>query len=217
MSLVARKPRPLSRDTGSLRDDRLFIVACDDTYAPKQYFGFFRLTRVQVHVFSTEGRSPAAKHVLDRLLSVEHDSDDELWMLLDTDHYIDGSHRASFIQAIQEAKQRGVNVALSRPCFELWLLLHYVAGDAVTGLPNAAHVGAELRRILGAYNKVNLNAAHYPIAFVADACRRAETLDLTVPGGDIPDANATRVYLLWKAIAAKALPSQLPLELRALL
>jgi hypothetical protein len=38
MSLVQRQPRPLTRDAVSLRDDRLFIVACDDTYAPKQYF-----------------------------------------------------------------------------------------------------------------------------------------------------------------------------------
>jgi hypothetical protein len=41
-------------------------------------------------------------------------------------------------------------------------------------------------------------------------------LDATVPGGDIPLANTTRVYLLLKAIAANALPQQLPPELRAL-
>jgi hypothetical protein len=33
MSLVQRKARPLTRDAASLRDDRLFIVACDDTFA----------------------------------------------------------------------------------------------------------------------------------------------------------------------------------------
>ena len=30
MSLLVLKPRPLARDSGSLRDDRLFIVACDE-------------------------------------------------------------------------------------------------------------------------------------------------------------------------------------------
>jgi hypothetical protein len=53
MSLVRRKSRPLSRDTGSLRGDRLFIVACDDTFAPKQYFDFFRIARVKIHVVPT--------------------------------------------------------------------------------------------------------------------------------------------------------------------
>ena len=53
MSLIPRQPRPLARDSASLRDDRLFIVACDDTFAPKQYFDFFRLTRVHIHVVPT--------------------------------------------------------------------------------------------------------------------------------------------------------------------
>lgn len=43
MSLTHRKGRPLVRDAQRLRDDRLFIVACDDTYAPKQYLNFLRL------------------------------------------------------------------------------------------------------------------------------------------------------------------------------
>ena len=53
MRLLTLKPRPLTRDSSSLRDDRLFIVACDDTYAPKQYFNFFQLSRVQVYVVAT--------------------------------------------------------------------------------------------------------------------------------------------------------------------
>ena len=119
MSLTHRKARPLTRDAGSLRDDRLFIVACDNTYAPKQYFDFFRITRVQVHVIPTPDGSSAAEHVLDRLRNIDHEEDDELWMLLDTDHCATGSHLKSFVSAIATAKQQGVNVALSKPCFEV--------------------------------------------------------------------------------------------------
>jgi hypothetical protein len=68
-----------------LRDDRLFIVACDDTYAPKQYFDFFRITRIQIHVVPTEDGTSAAEHVLGRLQGIDHDDDDELWLPLDTD------------------------------------------------------------------------------------------------------------------------------------
>lgn len=53
MSLTHRLPRPLRRDAGGFRDDRLFLVACDDTYAPHQYFKAFRIPRVQVHVIPT--------------------------------------------------------------------------------------------------------------------------------------------------------------------
>jgi hypothetical protein len=33
--MTQRLPRPLKRDKDSFRDDRLFIVACDDTFAPR--------------------------------------------------------------------------------------------------------------------------------------------------------------------------------------
>ena len=66
-----RKPRPLTRGLGSLRDDRLFIVACDDQYAPKQYFNFLRLPRIQVHVVETPDGKNSASHVLERLMVLQ--------------------------------------------------------------------------------------------------------------------------------------------------
>jgi hypothetical protein len=217
MTLNPRQPRPLTRDTGSLRDDRLFLVACDDTFAPKQYFDFFRLTRVQIRVVPTPDGSSAARHVLDRLLSFEHEEDDERWMLLDTDHCVQGTHLAGFVETLREASRQGVNVARSKPSFELWLLLHHVEEAGLGALPAARDVEEALRAKLGQYNKTKLRREHYPAASVYDACVRAERLDATVTGGDIPQGNTTRVYRLWKAIAAKALPQQLPVELRGLL
>jgi len=214
MSLIQRKPRPLDRDIADFRDDRLFIVACDDTYAPKQYFSFFNITRVQVHVVPTQDNSSVAQYVLGRLLQFEHEEYDELWMLLDTDHCIQGHHRKGFIQAIHEAKQRGVHVALSKPCFELWLLLHHVDDFAVVSLANAKETEKALRKALGEYNKTHLKETDYPLDSIGDACFRAKKLDAT--GGDIPETNTSRVYRLWKAIAAKALPSQLPDALKRL-
>jgi hypothetical protein len=217
MSLTQRKPRPLVRDAGSLRDDRLFIVACDDTYAPKQYFGFFKLTRVQIHVVPTQDGASAAEHVLRRLQGIDHEDYDELWMLLDTDHYTEGSHLRSFTDTITKARQQGVNIALSKPSFELWLLLHHEDESNVAGLSNAGAVEVALRDKLQEYNKTKLKQEHYPLKSVSEAYARAERLDKTVTGGEIPTATTTRVYLLWKAIAAKALPSQIPAELGGLL
>jgi hypothetical protein len=217
MGLIQRKPRPLTRDVGSFRDDRLFIIACDDTHAPKQYFNFFQLGRIQVHVVPTEDGTSVAKHVLDRLLKFEREDDDELWMLLDTDHCPEGTHLQGFLSALQEARQRGVKVALSKPCFELWLLLHRVEESEVTVLENAKAVDATLRQVIGEYNKTNLKSEHFPLSLVLSACKRAKQLDEVTPGGDRPEGNTTRVYLLWEAIVAKALPSQLPAELHELL
>lgn len=217
MSLLQRKARPLTRDQSDFRDDRLFLVACDDTFAPKQYFDFFKITRVKIHVIPTQNCDSHAKYVLARLMEFQHDPDDELWMLLDTDHCIKPDHKPAFISAIQEAKTCGVNVAVSRSCFEVWLLLHHVDESDVISLVNAADTEKALRKVLGEYNKTNLKSEHYPLESVLAACQRAERLDQTVGGGDVPERNTSRVYLLWKAIAAKALPSQLPNELQSLL
>ena len=138
-------------------------------------------------------------------------------MLLDTDHCAQGAHLASFVDALREAKRQGVNVALSKPSFELWLLLHHVEETAIGVLPAAKDVEEALRTRLGEYNKANLKKEHYPLTSVCNACIRAERLDATVAGGEIPNDNTTRVYRLLKAIAAKALPQQLPSELRCLL
>jgi hypothetical protein len=217
MSLIARKPRPLSRDTGRFRDDRLFIVTCDDTFAPKQYFDFFRIPRIQIHVVETPDGSSAAGHVLDRLLEVEHDEDDERWLLLNVDHYATGHHLQSLTTAIAEARRHGVNIAFSKPCFELWLVLHHADESAVTELASADDVERSLRSVLGQYNKARLRSKDFPIDSVSEACVRAERLDNIVGGGDIPNANTSRVYRIWKSVVAKALPSQLPDAIRRLL
>jgi hypothetical protein len=216
MSLIQRKARPLTRDSDSLRDDRLFIVACDDTCAPEQYFNFFKITRVHIHVVPTKDGTSAARHVLNRLLEFEYDEDDERWLVLDVDHYTKGEHIKGFLSAIKRARRHGIKVALSKPCFELWLLLHHQDETTVSTLSNAGKVAEALRSKIGQYDKTNLKLAHYPLLSVAEAALRAQRLDQIVAGGDIPGSNTTRIYLLLKAIVREALPSQLPEELRIL-
>ncbi len=206
--------RPLARDVGSLRDDRLFIIACDDTYAPKQYFGFFRLQRVQVHVVPAENGLSAASHILERLLQFDHEEDDERWLVLDVDHALQGTHIPAFMQTLTRARQVGVRVALSRPCFELWLLLHHMSQIDTDGLSTADEVIAQLRSTLGSYNKTRLQAEHFPLRLVADAIPRAMALDEPPYAGDVPAGVGTHVYRLWLAIIDSIHPTQFPEELR---
>lgn len=216
MSLIQRKPRPLNRDIQQFRDDRLFIIACDDTYAPKQYFDFFRIPRIQVHVVQTEDGTSAATHVLDRLLRIEFEEGDERWLVLDIDHCGKGPHLRSFLDALKRAREAEINVAVSKPCFELWLLLHHESHENVGVLADAAAVNVALSTKLGGYNKTKLQAEHFSRRLVPVACNEAQILDKSVSGGDVPNRNTSRVYLIWRAIVAKALESQLPEELREL-
>jgi hypothetical protein len=211
-----RKPRPFTRDENDPRDTRLILVACDDTYAPKQYFDFFDkyFTRVKVRVQPTEnGEGATAENVLNRLLEYTHEDDDELWMVLDTDHYIHGNHQKEFYRALEEAERQNVKVALSRPCFELWLLLHYVDYPEVSSLNNAREVEDRLRSEIGEYNKTKLKIDHYSLDRVVSACKRASECDKTVCHTHKPDANSSRVFLIWNSAVTKALEAQLPSEL----
>lgn len=116
MGLLQLKPRPLARDVTDFRDDRLFIVACDDTFAPEQYFNFFKLDRVKFHVVPTEDGTSHAAHVLERLMSYQCREDDERWMLLDTDHCIEGGHVKSYIRALRAYRARFLSVRRDQAC-----------------------------------------------------------------------------------------------------
>ncbi len=210
------KPRPLTRETATFRDDRLFIVACEDTYAPRQYFDPFQIPRVQIHVVPSEGGRSSPSHVLERLLGFDHEDYDERWLLLDVDHRGTGAHVANLAQTLSEARRQEVNAAICNPCFELWLLLHHKPEDEVSGFTKCSVVEGALREVLGGYNKRRLQPEHFTRSSVAEACARARRLDDSAPWS-IPEVRAAQVHRLWESIAAGAAPHQLPPEFRDLL
>jgi hypothetical protein len=222
VSLLSRQVRPLGRDRQqeNLRDSRLFLIACDDRYAPKQYFDFFRLPRIKIVVDATEDSKSDPRHVLERLRKRRKDEqlqpDDECWLVLDTDHNTKPNHRPNLITTIRDARDDGIRVALSFPCFELWLLLHHIDEEYVKSLWKCGDVESKIRSYVGEYNKTNLKPDHYGDGSASNATLRAERLDETITSGDIPDFPTTRIYRLIRAIVSKGLPSDLPLELRPL-
>jgi len=223
VSLLSRQVRPLGRDRQQekLRDSRLFLIACDDRYAPKQYFDFFRLPRIKIVVDPTEDNKSDPRHVLERLRKrrdkEQLQPDDECWLVLDTDHNTEPNHRPNLITSIRDAHDAGIQVALSFPCFELWLLLHHIDEEDAKSLWKCGDVESKIRSYVGEYNKTNLKPNHYGDGSASNATLRAERLDETVTSGDIPDSPTTRIYRLIRAIVSKGLPSDLPLELRPLL
>jgi hypothetical protein len=186
-----------------LRDARLFVVATEDTCAPKQYFSFFPHPRVHVEVLETHHGLSSPQHVVNRLINYAEEyqigEDDQLWALLDTDHWISGNHKQSLIRALQESRQRGYRVAMSNPCFDLWLLLHQkevVLGEV---LANSQAVTDAIREKLGEFNKTHLKSHHYPPEKVGQAVQRARSLEqneVDAEGDFWPESTGTRVYLL---------------------
>jgi RloB-like protein len=116
---------------------------------------------------------------------------------------------------LTEASQKGVKVALSRPCFEIWLILHHLNEQDVSTLTEATAVAMKLKETLGEYNKKQLKDLHYPLPKVVEAIQRANQLDSMVEGGQIPKATTTRIYQILESIIRSASAHQLPDEFRA--
>jgi hypothetical protein len=165
-------------------DARIFVVATEGTETERHYFTGLQerdivdRSRVHIEVIVTprvDGIS-APKHVLARLdtfASRYHlvDGLDELWLVIDVDRWPE----QQLSEVAQQCVQKRYLMAVSRPCFELWLLLH-VAVD-VSAIETCADCEVALRRILGAYNKSRLDLAPYTRAAIESAIARARVLD----------------------------------------
>lgn len=94
------------------------------------------------------------------------DSYDEVWCVVDVDDF-------DVAKAVTTARRAGISLAISNPCFEYWLLLHFEACAAP--LPCYADVARRLRRHVPEYDKSALRFADYEQG-VEGAVERAQEL-----------------------------------------
>lgn len=192
-----RKKRPLDRSANVVRDASLIVIASEDKYAVRQYFEFFRSTKIQFKVLETEDGKSAPEHVLARLVEYmkEYDIDegDEFWLVCDCDHWIKHGHIKNLAQVIQLCRQKGIQVALSNPCFELWLLLHFAEFPAEAKL-TSAEIEKRLRKAVGSYDKTKV----YNLPIDMDAVKAAakRSADNQNTSSEIPDRPQTAVHLI---------------------
>lgn len=193
MNLSHRKKRPLDRTRGKQRDARLVIIATEGEFTEGQYFSIFKdNTKVHVVVLPTDDSKSSPEYVLERLegywLQYELVEDDELWLVIDVDRW--GPAKLSRIA--QLCFQKGFNLAVSNPCFELWLLLHHT--DDLTNVSTCKKAAQKIRNLVGSYNKTALNLEHY-VGKVEQAMLRAKALDMNQTER-YPSDLGTRVYRL---------------------
>ncbi|MEH2263456.1 RloB family protein [Nostoc sp.] len=175
------------------RDAKLFIVATEGKETEKQYFGMFHSTRIKVEVLSTgdDGNS-APQYVLERLNTFKEqynlNEDDMLWLVLDVDRW--GAKNLSMV--CRQAKQKGYHLAVSNPCFEIWLCLHFE--DLNPEYKTCQDFKSRLRTLLGSYNSSNLDLSLYKPNIV-DATNRAKLLH-SKSQHNWPPTLGTHVYRL---------------------
>jgi hypothetical protein len=170
---MPRKPRPLDRAGGVVRDASLIVIASEDTYAVEQYFHKFHTTKVLVEVLPTVNGKSSPAAVIERLADYARKwqigVEDEIWACIDR-WPVSGLH-----QVIAQCHRNGYRIAISSPCFELWIYLHF-ANAPTTTVNNCSQMTALLATHISGYHKKAISGLPLTLDQVHRAIERAKTL-----------------------------------------
>ena len=185
----------LPRSANTRKPNSLMIVlAVEGEHTEEQYFKPLRGGKIDIEVLSTDAGFSAPQYIearMDSFLATNRGLEGgEFWLVMDVDR-----HHA--LQAVcGRAVEKGYNLAVSNPCFELWLWLHLE--DVDVSLTTCTQLEAALKTALGGYNKSNVPTdVFHPN--IETAIRRAKVL----PGSAAPPIPAfpgTHVYQLMERI-----------------
>lgn len=126
---------------------------------------------------------------------------DAYWCVFDVESPIEKQH-PYLKDAVKKARDNGIEVAVSNPCFELWLVLHYQDQDSNLTTERAEHLRAELDGSVGKH----LEGAAYMLKRM-DAARRSERLRKKHQGDEtaFPEDNPSTTFDLFvKDVEARA-------------
>ena len=153
--LKPRKGRPLRRRVAVRPPKRTFLVFCEGTRTEPEYLQALKQEPAVREVASVEIRidmeaSGAVPLTLVREAteararnSQDQGDVDEVWCLFDVEW---PQNHPNLDEAIDQAAQRDVRLAISNPCFELWLALHFDDQTAWLTTNDAGEIAARPRR-----------------------------------------------------------------------
>lgn len=203
----------------AFRDARLIVIASEGKDTERIYFKAlakeYTNPRVHVHILErseNEQNNSSPEHVLKQLndykIQYELEADDELWLVVDKDRWTEAMLSRVATECSQEV---AMHMALSNPCFELWLLLHMEDAASLTTeekkqwmenrrkSKNAdPYLKVRLRQKMGSYHESDYDAPAL-IVHVEEAIARAKDLDNNLTDR-WPQTLGTRVYLLAESV-----------------
>jgi len=211
-----RKKRPLDREAKFVRDASLVVIASEDRYAVRQYFDFFESTRIQFRVLETPDGKSAPEHVLERiseyLKNFAIGEGDTFWIVCDCDHWVEPNHIQNLTHVLRECRKKRVKVALSNPCFDLWLLLHF-AEFPTESMLTCKEIADRLRTAAGRYDKTRVYNLPIDNEKVSHAVKRASDKHPSLE--EIPKEIQTAVHLIIRSLVAKRIISVRPARRKA--
>lgn len=200
-------------------DSKLIIIAAEGEFTEKIYFEALRKharnSRVHIKILERDEENKhnsSPEYVLEQLMQYKTENpieqDDELWLVIDRDRWTIKSISAVAQRCVQDPSY---HLALSNPCFELWLILHIVdvslesEEEKIKIQKNRRekkntdpYLKRKLRALLGSYSESNYDADQLVIQ-VAEAIMRAEALEKN-KNARWPQGLGTHVYKLTKSI-----------------
>jgi hypothetical protein len=195
--MARREPAPGRRAPfRTARRMVLIIIGADRTETAylKGLRDHFRLAAVTMKIVEKPGApDQLVAYARDNFALAEFD---EVWCVTDVDQYEREGGKVT--AALTVAAKSGINVAVSNPCFELWLLLH--REDCAAHCADCDAVLLRLRKRLPAYDKTRLRFRDFADG-LEQAIARARKLD---PSGTDHTRNpSTGVWRLIGAVLEK--------------
>ncbi|MCO8276824.1 RloB family protein [Actinoplanes sp. TRM 88003] len=169
-----RSGKPLKRRAGSRRELKTIVVFCEGKNTEPDYVGGLkRLPQVQdstalnIEIHPEQGTPlTLVEMAVGRITEPEVD---ECWCLFDVEW---PQNHPNLNAAVALADANGVQLAISNPCFELWLILHY---QDHTRFENTSAVEKASRQLDRRKGKTIDASVYMPLRQAAG--RRAAALD----------------------------------------
>ncbi len=149
------RPAELKRRANKKTPRAIILIVGEGEKSEPNYFkglrDSLRLSTVEVEVCGKEcGSDP--KSVLKyakRRMDDNIGHYDEVWCVIDVERY--GKQTAKINTVINEAKKAKIKVALSNPCFEVWILCHFEHHGAA--FDRCKNVISEVKKHIKGYEK----------------------------------------------------------------
>lgn len=206
--LFHRTIEPLTRPAATRRPVK-FILAVEGAETEKSYFDLFESSRVDLVILPTQDGRSSPRSVEERLIAYcrQREKDlceglDELWLVIDVDHHEKHGHLSRIAASAERYRYR---LAVSRPCFESWLLLH-LSDELDASCPRTAQqaLGAALGRAWRKKkNRIRpTEAGHFlgGLSCAVDRARRRREAEVA-PLQPWPQTPGSDVYRLIEALA----------------
>ena len=191
---MVRRDNTQRRRAGNRQPRSRILVVCCGARTEKQYLDgmrrHFRSSPVAVVVKPEAGAPSQLVTYAAKVWQRDADGFDEVWCVFDVDEF------GNDIEVARAAARRAkISLAISNPCFEFWLLLHFAEHEA--WLNGAGAAKAKLCQHLARYDKTEVDFSLFAPG-VQDAIDRAQRL--SEGGRSHIDNPSTTMWRLAKAV-----------------